>query len=237
MNALRDNDFTRSLAAAAAALPARPKAILVVSAHWCEAPARASATARPETIHDFFGFPDELFRVEYSAPGAPELAKRVASLAGGVGIDGSRGLDHGAWTVLRHLFPAADIPVAQLSIDLSLGFPEHIERGRALEPLRDEGVLVVGSGNIVHNLRRIAWDGMPYSWAREFDEWAGGRIAARDDAALAAPPGPAFALAAPTVEHYVPLLYALGAAPSEPATTFYEGIEHGSLSMRCVRFG
>jgi 4,5-DOPA dioxygenase extradiol len=237
MNALKDNAFTRSLAKAASALPARPLAVLAISAHWCEGPVAAGSTSRPETIHDFYGFPSELYEVEYPAPGAPEVAQRLAGLIPGLGLDATRGLDHGAWAVLRHLFPSADIPVLQLSLDLSRSFEEHLELGRALAPLRDEGILILGSGNIVHNLRLIRWDGEPFPWALEFDAWAAQRIASRDYAALTHPEKAAFALAAPTVEHYVPLLYTLGAAGEDPISTIYEGIEHGSLSMRCLRCG
>lgn len=237
MNALRDNAFARSLSRAASALPARPEAVLAISAHWCAGSIAASSTPKPETIHDFYGFPPELYEVEYPAPGAPEIAHRLADLLPGIGLDGSRGLDHGAWAVLRHLFPAADIPVLQLSLDLGRSFEEQLELGRALAPLRDEGVLILGSGNIVHNLGLIRWDGEPYSWALEFDAWAAQKIASRDYAALTRPGKTAFALAAPTVEHYVPLLYALGAAGEDPVSTIYEGMEHGSLSMRCIRCG
>ena len=162
MNALRDNDFTRSISATAAALPEKPRAILVVSAHWESRGTLVCSASLPETIHDFGGFPDELYAVRYPAPGAPELARKAARLVTGARDTLEWGLDHGAWSVLRHAFPDADVPAFQVSIDALASLPRQLEIGRALAPLRDEGVLIVGSGNIVHNLARISWGGKPF---------------------------------------------------------------------------
>jgi 4,5-DOPA dioxygenase extradiol len=240
MNALRDNAFTRSLAAAGAGLERRPTAILVVSAHWLTRGAFSSTVDRPETIHDFGGFPDELYQVEYPAPGSPDTARRAIELAPEVEESDEWGLDHGAWSMLRHMFPKADLPAFQLSIDFYKPLAFHLELGRKLAPLREEGVLIIGSGNIVHNLRRIRWGGKAYPWAEEFDLWAKGRIEARDGESLVdiGRAGESAQLAVPTADHYIPLLYTLGAARADDKLEFiYEGLEHGSLSMRCLRFG
>jgi 4,5-DOPA dioxygenase extradiol len=242
MNALRDNDFTRTLAAIGASLPEPPRAVLVVSAHWESRGTLACAAARPETIHDFGGFPAELYRVEYPAPGAPGLAREAVALVPGARETSEWGLDHGAWTVLRHAFPAAEVPVFEVSIDSEKTLREQFEIGRALAPLREEGVLFVGSGNVVHNLGRIAWGGPAYPWAEEFDAWVGSRLEEGDMDALCdlsrggeAARDAVAALACPTLEHYSPLVYAMGAAGSGARASFpYLGFEHGSLSMRCV---
>jgi 4,5-DOPA dioxygenase extradiol len=243
MNALQDNAFTKSLARVAAELPGRPEAILVVSAHWETPGSFACTAALPETIHDFGGFPDALFAVEYPAPGAPEFAARAAALLSGGQASEKWGLDHGAWSVLRHLFPEADIPVFEVSIDSGKTLREQLELGRALSPLRNEGVLVLGSGNIVHNLARIRWNGATYDWAKSFDEWVRSKLDNGDAEALCDldSAGEAARLSCPSLEHYSPLIYAMGAAGGgsgslgRPAYT-YEGFEHGSLSMRCVRW-
>jgi 4,5-DOPA dioxygenase extradiol len=237
MNALRDNDFTRALASIAAALPEKPRAVLVVSAHWERRGTLVCSAARPETIHDFGGFPEELYRVEYPAPGSPELARKAAALVPGARETAEWGLDHGAWSVLRHAFPGADVPVFQVSIDAGKPLREQLEIGRALAPLRDEGVLIAGSGNVVHNLGRIAWGGPAYPWAVEFDAWVGSRLEEGDTDALCdlSKGGEAGRLSRPTLEHYSPLVYAMGAAGSGARASFpYLGMEHGSLSMRCV---
>jgi 4,5-DOPA dioxygenase extradiol len=243
MNALRDNDFTKALARIALDLPARPEAILVVSAHWEKDGSIACSAALPETIHDFGGFPDELYRVQYPAPGAPELAARAGALLPGGRASSEWGLDHGAWSVLTHLFPKADVPVFQVSIDSTKTLREQLELGRAISPLRDEGVLVLGSGNIVHNLARIRWNGATYEWAKTFDEWVRSRLDDGDAEALCdlASSGEAARLSCPSLEHYAPLVYAMGAAGGGPGSLGrpaypYEGFEHGSLSMRCVRW-
>ena len=241
MNALEDNAFTRAWRAVAAALP-RPRAVLCVSAHWETDGPRVTAQLQPRTIHDFYGFPPELFRVQYPAPGAQALAERVVALgaAHGAARDTGWGIDHGAWSVLIRMYPEADVPVVQLSLDTGLSPAEHFALARALRPLRDEGVLLLGSGNIVHNLRLIRWEDVAYDWATEFDSKVAQRIERQDDAALVdyRSLGPGAALAVPTDEHYLPLLYVLAQRdPAEKITFFAEGVTLGSISMRSVRIG
>ncbi len=240
-NAIEENRFTRAWRAIADAIP-RPRAILCISAHWQSDGPRVTAIDRPRTIHDFYGFPPELFRVQYPARGAPDLAARVAALgaAHGIAPDEAWGLDHGAWAVLVRMYPDADVPVVQLALDTRLSPAGHVALARTLRPLRDEGVLVLGSGNIVHNLRLLRWEDAAFGWATEFDAEVAQRIVRQDDAALIdyRALGPSAALAVPTDEHYLPLLYALALRdPGETATFFAEGITLGSISMRSLRIG
>ena len=238
-NAIADNAYTRALNKLAEELP-RPKAILAVSAHYMTQGSALTSAEHPRTIHDFYGFPDALYEVEYPAPGDPQLAADVASLLGGA-MDSRWGFDHGAWSPMRHIWPEADVPTVELSIDLSMPAKDHYELGRRLAELPDQGVLVLGSGNIVHNLGAIDWHHPQggYEWCVAFDAAVGERLDARDDAALfdyAALPGGRQSV--PTPDHYLPLLYAAAAAGTDvPSITFFEGLEYGSLSMRCVRFG
>jgi len=243
MNALDRNRYTEAWRAFGAETP-RPEAILVVSAHWYINASAVTGMARPKTIHDFYGFPDAPFGVDYPAPGDPGLAEEIAELVKPtwVGIDtDSWGLDHGTWSVLVHAFPAADIPVVQLSINATKDFDYHMELGAKLAPLRRRGVLIVGSGNVVHNLGRIDWrqpDGA-FDWAREFDGAAAevmtgapaelARLRYRDD----------FALAAPTPDHFIPLLYiaAVAAAAEQTANVLIDGYAMGSLSMTSYTVG
>lgn len=241
MNAIENNPFTAAWRQAAAQLP-RPRAILCISAHWQTGGTAVATTATPTTIHDFYGFPDELYRVSYPAPGAPELAARVTELLGtAVRSDDDWGLDHGSWSVLRHMFPEAQIPVVQLSLDHRLPPRKHYALARRLQPLREEEVLVLGSGNLVHNLPLIRWnDPAPYPWAESFDRQAAARIAAGDHDLLIDYPllGKEATLAVPTNEHYLPLLYALALQrPGEACSFFAEGLVYASLSMRSVRIG
>lgn len=244
MNATEDTAYARAWAEAAATIP-RPKAILCISAHWETEGTFVTAMAQPRTIHDFYGFPDALYQVQYPTPGSPELAERVRSLVTSTAVqldDGySWGLDHGAWSVLRRMYPEADIPVVQLSLDRTQHPRFHYDLGRELAPLRREGVLIVGSGNIVHNLRLLQWDAAePYPWAAEFDRLATELILAGEHDRLVAYPalGEAARLSVPTNEHYLPLLYTLALRqPDEPASFFAEGLAYGSISMRSLRIG
>jgi 4,5-DOPA dioxygenase extradiol len=245
MNALADNAFTRRLSAWGRELP-RPSAILSVSAHWLSRGATGvGMQERPKTIHDFGGFPQALFDVEYPAPGHPALAREAAGAVKQTAVVGTEqwGLDHGTWSVLKHLYPKADIPVFQLSIDYDKPAAFHYAVGRDLAALRDKGVLVMGSGNVVHNLRatdRGTLDGPKASrpWAQSFDDAVKAALAGRDDRALIGYEkleGASTAVAMP--DHYFPFLYALGAGANERAKTTYEGFQSGTLSMRCLQFG
>jgi len=246
MNAIEDNRFTRTLQRWGYQI-GLPRAIVVVSAHWLTPRStRVSAASAPETIHDFGGFPAELNAMSYPAPGAPALAARAAAGLGprANAIDPERGLDHGAWTVLHRLYPAANVPVLQLSIDIAQPAGYHLAIGRSLARLRDEGVLVVGSGNIVHNLSatdRCAGEtahGLT-AWAEDFDQQTKRALDAGDRGALVAYDKLASArIAVPTPDHYFPLLYAVGAAPADEAPRHvFEGFQAGTLSMRCLHWG
>lgn len=242
MNAIEDNEFRRGWAEIASAIP-RPKAILCVSAHWETRGVGLTAAERPETIHDFYGFPDELYAVRYPAPGDPALARETADLirSAAAGLDVERGLDHGAWSVLTAMYPEADVPVVQLSLDTEGPPAFHYGLGRELAPLRDRGVLVLGSGNMVHNLGRIDFrraDGA--EWAVRFDATLKERIRTRDHDALVryGELGPDARLAVPTPEHFLPLLYVLALQePAETPTFFNEATLMGSISMTSVAVG
>jgi 4,5-DOPA dioxygenase extradiol len=244
MNALLRNRYTESWAAMGGAVP-QPKAVLCVSAHWYISGAALTVNTAPRTIHDFGGFPPELYQVQYPAPGDPELARRVQKLLAplSVQLEESWGLDHGTWSVLRHVYPQADVPVVQLSIDRTRAARFHYEIGQRLAPLREEGVLIVGSGNLVHNLRAYAWGGQataPYDWAVSFEQRARELLTAGEHAALIGYEGLGreAMLSIPTPDHYLPLLYVIGAgAEGEPVAFPVEGIEGGSISMLAVRIG
>jgi len=248
MIAIEDDPWGRALGGFAARLP-RPRAAVVVSGHFEERePVRVTASAAPETIHDFYGFPDALYRIRYPAPGDPALARRVAALLGGAGfaaeLDPSRGLDHGAWVPLRFLYPDATVPVVQVSQPAPRSPETMLALGAALAPLRDDGVALVGTGGVVHNLRRIdpAADaaGRVADWAREFDAWFAERLEAMDVDALAdyRRVAPHAALAVPTPDHFDPVFAVLGsAAPGERATTIHEGFRYGTISMRSFVIG
>ena len=237
MNTLEHNRYTDAWQAFGASVP-RPRAILVVSAHWYINATAITAMPRPRTIHDFYGMPQALFDVDYPAPGAPELADEIAEVVKptwvGHDID-SWGLDHGTWSVLCHAFPDADIPVVQLSINAYKPFDYHLDLGARLAPLRERGVLIMGSGNVVHNLagadpRR---PDIGFDWAQRFDEQAKG-LMLDDPAAVAALDGHTdFDQAVPTPDHFIPLLYVAGlaAAGNRPADVLVDGYAYGSLSM------
>jgi 4,5-DOPA dioxygenase extradiol len=244
MNALAKNEFSKGWAAIGKSIP-RPKAILAVSAHWYVPFCGVTSNLKPRTIHDFGGFPEELFQVEYPAPGSPELAGRVNELLASVParLNESWGLDHGTWSVLKHVYPKADIPVVQLSIDETQPPQIHYELGKKLAALREEGVLVVGSGNIVHNLAAYAWgerEVPAFDWAMRFDEQVRKLLVAGDDAPLVNYPslGRDALLSVPTPDHYLPLLYVLGLRKkNEPVSFPVHGFEGGSLSMLAVQIG
>lgn len=240
MNAIEENAFTRSLREVRKQLPV-PKAVCVISAHWVTRGCQVMAEPQPRTIHDFYGFPRPLFEVEYPAPGAPEVAKRIA-MEKHLATDHEWGLDHGAWSVLRHLYPKADVPVFQVSLDHGRTLAEHEELGRELAEQRERGVLILCSGNIVHNLHRINWEmaNGAYPWAEEFDGRVKKALEERDVEGLAAPDrwGQELLGEAQTLEHYVPLLYCVGASGEKDEVTYpYEGMEFGTISMRMVLFG
>jgi len=240
MNIVADNGYTRDLEALAARLP-RPAAILVVSAHWLTKSTAVGADERNLTIYDFFGFPDELYEKKYEAPGSPAVAGRVRALTGGRAVPMERGLDHAAWAPLIRMYPAADVPVLELSLDVTVPATEHYALGRSLAPLRDEGVLIVGSGNVVHNLGIIDWDDdAPVApWAAEFDGWVAECVAERrHDDLVAYLDHPLGRKAAPTPDHYLPLLYTLAVqAEGEDVLTVHDGIQNGTVSMRCLQVG
>ena len=244
MNALERNDYTKAWERMAAALP-KPRAILSVSAHWYTPGVRVTPEERPRTIHDFGGFPRKLYEVSYPAPGSPEMARRVRDLLApvDVALDTRWGIDHGTWSVLVHVFPTADVPVVQLGIDETLSAQQHFELARRLRPLRDEGVLVLGSGDVVHNLHTYAWGRHPvepYDWAVRFEMRIRQSLEARDFGAIVAyeQMGRDAALAAPTPDHFLPLLYVIAqAGPDEPVTYPVEGFDGGSVSMLAIRIG
>jgi len=245
LHALDAGTAGRAWTALARALPA-PRALLMISAHWeTDAPA-LTASAQPETIHDFYGFPEPLYRIRYGAPGAPEVAARARTLLAEAGIDAAldaeRGLDHGAWSPLVHMYPGAEIPVVQLSVQSGRDTAHHLALGRALRPLADEGVLVIGSGHMTHNLRdRVAGgeSAAPLDYVREFRDWVDARVIARALDALAdyAAQAPHARRAHPSEEHFLPLFVALGAAQEAYRTErVHRGIESGALAMDSYAF-
>lgn len=236
MNAIEDNAFSRAWRDIASRLP-RPEAVLCVSAHWQTSGTRVGSMQNPRTIHDFWGFPEELYRKQYPAPGAHLMAERVRALVKKTDIaaDMEWGLDHGAWAPLLRMYPRADIPVFQLSLDQTRPPRYHYELARELKPLRESGVLILGSGNIVHNLARMELRDQPFDWASAFDERAKKLMEARNHDALIAYEklGEEALLSIPTNEHYLPMLYALALQDAEdPLEFFAEGIVYGSISMR-----
>ena len=241
MNSISDNQYTRRWVELGKSLP-RPRAILAISAHWYIPEVAVTAMQPPRTIHDFYGFPKELFKVQYPAPGCPELAEEVADLLSpdSVSLNNGWGLDHGTWSVLRHIFPEADVPVIQLSLDTRNTPEEHYRRGQQLAELREEGVMIIGSGNVVHNLRGFDWDNpstAPPMWAVEFEAWNRDRLVSGTPDALTEylAMGEMAALSAPTPDHYLPLLYLAGLQNSSDEVCFpVEGFDGGTMSMLSV---
>lgn len=246
MNGIEDNEFTRTWSQFGKEIP-KPFAVLVVSAHWLTSGTQITAMEYPRTIHDFGGFSKELYEVEYPVKGNPALAKLTAELiiTTQVGLDHEWGLDHGAWTVVRHMYPDADVPVLQLSIDYTKPAKYHFELAKQLAALRKKGVLIIGSGNMVHNLRMIAWDKLiepeyGYDWAIEMNEFFKHKISNGNYQELVnyEQLGTAAKLAIPTPDHYYPLIYTLGLQTSNDAVQFFnDKVVGGSLTMTSVKFG
>ncbi len=244
MNAISRNAYTEGWACIGKSIP-RPSAVLAVSAHWYIPDCAVTANPMPRTIHDFGGFPRELYQVKYPAPGSPELARSIRDLLVPVSVelDESWGLDHGTWAVLTHVFPSADIPIVQLSINERQPALFHYEMGKRLAPLREEGVLVIGSGNIVHNLHAYAWgkrEVQPFDWAVRFEEHARELLLKGEDTLLVAYErlGHDAMLSIPTPDHYLPLLYLLGLRNKKEKIRFpVQGVDGGSVSMLAVQIG
>jgi 4,5-DOPA dioxygenase extradiol len=244
MNAIEHNAYTAAWMKIGESIP-RPKAVICISAHWYLPATMVTAVEKPRTIHDFGGFPRPLYEVQYGAPGDPDLARRIAKLLAPteVHLDDQWGLDHGTWSVLCHVYPDAGIPIVQLSIDETREAGFHFDLGRRLAPLRNEGILIAGSGNLVHNLHAYAWGRHPvepFDWALRFEAKARALIEAGDFAPLVdyESLGRDAMLSAPTPDHYLPLLYVLGAAdPGERVVFPVQGIDGGSVSMLTVQIG
>lgn len=246
MNAIEDNEFSRGWQAIGKTLP-HPRAILCISAHWETRGTYVTAVEKPATIHDFGGFPQDLFNVRYPAPGSPTLARETKSTVTmtDVGLDEKWGLDHGAWSVIRHLYPKADVPVVQLSLDYMQKPQYHYDLGKDLSELRKRGILIIGSGNMVHNLRMVAWDKMHepeygFDWAIEANDMMKKFIESGDHQSLInyQAQGKSFGLAIPTPDHFLPLLYALALKENkDPISFFNDKAVMGSLSMTSLKIG
>ncbi len=244
MNAIEENEFTKKLVKLGQSLP-RPKAILMISAHWETEGSWVTGMDKPKTIHDFYGFPKPLYDIQYPAPGDPGLVSKLQKDIKSPSIQNDTnkwGLDHGTWSVLRHMYPKADVPIVQLSIDRTKPFEYHYELGKQLAFLREQGVLIMGSGNVVHNLRTLSWEAnaRPHDWAIEFDQWVKEKTLGNDHESLIkqAMSSKAGQLSIPTPEHYLPLLYVLGAGGKGEQVKFdIDEIQNASISMRSVRLG
>lgn len=244
MHALADDAYTQAWAKLGQQLP-QPQAIVAISAHWYISGTVVTSNPRPRTIHDFGNFPPELFAVEYPAPGHPELAHQIQQMLAPipVALDEQWGFDHGTWSVLKHVFPEANIPVIQLSLNASKPPAYHYEIGQRLKPLREQGILILGSGNIIHNLKTYTWhrpDTPAFDWAVRFEAYIQNALIQGDDTAVINYEhfGPDATLAVPTPEHYLPLLYVLGCRQNEEPVSFpVVGNEGGSVSMLSVQIG
>jgi 4,5-DOPA dioxygenase extradiol len=243
MNTLERNGFTDAWRSLGQVLP-RPRALLVISAHWYFGATAVTAMPRPRTIHDFYGFPDALFNFEYPAPGAPDVAQAIVDVAKPqwIGLDRDQwGLDHGTWSVLAHLYPQADVPVVQLSINALRPLSYHVDLAARLAPLRDSGVMILASGNVVHNLREVQWKqpNAAFDWAERFDDAVVAQLADAPGDILKVCEHPDYARAVPTPEHFIPLLYLAGLAAAEGRRPepIIRGYSMGSLSMTCHAIG
>lgn len=241
MNAIEDNEFSQAWIRMGSSLPT-PRAILCISAHWETVGTEVTAMQNPKTIHDFYGFPPELFAIQYPAPGSPELAENIRSLVKTIPVqpDQNWGLDHGTWSVLIRMFPKADIPVLQLSLDRTQSPQYHYDLGRELKSLRDQGVLIIGSGNLVHNLGLVVWEDVALDWAQEFDGKIKDWILQDNHTPIIhyQDYGRTAQLAVNSAEHFEPLLYTLALKePGEEVQFFTEKVSMGSLSMRSLKIG
>jgi 4,5-DOPA dioxygenase extradiol len=240
MNAISTNGYTKSLGEYSAGIKA-PAAIVVISAHWQTDGSFITGSAKPEQIYDFYGFPQELYDVEYSPRGLPEIAEKINSKINDIMVDNHRGIDHAGWAVLKHLYPEANIPLLELSLDVNKSFEEHYELGKRLSVFRNNNVMFIGSGNIVHNLRRIEFDvnSAPYGWAVKMDEFFRKAIKDDDIKTLIEMKNrlPDYATGIPTDEHYIPLLYIAGMKNDDDKLNFiHESILNGSISMRSFEY-
>lgn len=247
INVISDNDFTRSLTNLGKTLP-KPRAILVVSAHWLTDGTYITCMNEPETIHDFYGFPEEMYKISYPSPGAPDCAKFLAQSQDNVNCSTQWGLDHASWAVLKHMYPQANIPVFEMSLDYTFNDRNpkpvryHYDLALKLMSLREKGILIMGSGNLAHNLGMADYDmhAEPYDWAVEFDQKVkfnllNGNV---DNLINFENIGPSASYAVPTLDHYLPMIYAVALREeNEPVTFTYEGFQNGSISMRCFQIG
>jgi 4,5-DOPA dioxygenase extradiol len=239
MNAIESNEFTAEWKRIAEKIP-KPKCILCISAHWLKDSTAVLSTKNPETIYDFYGFPEELYKVKYHAKGSLEYARVVKDTVKSVGVklDDTWGLDHGTWSVLVNMYPKADVPVIQLSINPELPLDVHIQIGKELSVLKSQGILIIGSGNIVHNLGMMRFNGKPFPWAIEFDEHIRKSLETHNvEALLRYKQNRHGRYAVPTNDHYIPLLYVFGASGEEHPEFFCTSIFYSSLSMTCVAYG
>lgn len=238
MNAITENRYSAFLSGYARTLP-DPDAIAVISAHWQTEGSFITGNEHPQQIYDFYGFPEELYKVKYSPPGSMEIAELVASEVGEIKIDSTRGIDHAAWAVVKHMYPEQNIPLLEISLDISKSPEQHFELGKQLKKLCTSGILFIGSGNMVHNLRDISFDDdeKPFTWAVKADEWLKEKLSNKEIEELVdyEKNFPEYKRSIPTNEHYLPLLYILGMhAPSGNIRTIYDEIQNGSISMRSI---